>query len=101
MESLCTNGPGGSSSTIWDVTKAGQYINIQDSWVSYRLQLVCLGSPLLPHGIPSCLISPESYYRGESSAIEISWYEDKFSWRTLANTRMVPHRSICGYWCLP
>ena len=27
MESLCTNGPGGSSSTIWDVAKA-----VQSSW---------------------------------------------------------------------
>ena len=41
----------------------------QDSWISYWLQLVCPRSPLLSYGFQSNLVSLESYFRGESSAV--------------------------------
>ena len=41
----------------------------QDSQISYWLQLVCPRSPLLPCGFQSNLVSLESYFRGESSAV--------------------------------
>src|SRR6266436_1009163 len=37
--------------------------------ISYWLQLVCLRTPLLPYGFQSNLVSLESYFRGESSAV--------------------------------
>src|SRR5260370_3635320 len=42
---------------------------VQDSWISYWLQLVCPISPLLLYGFQSNLVSLESYFRGESSAV--------------------------------
>src|SRR5260221_3793445 len=42
---------------------------VQDSQISYWLQLVCPISPLLLYGFQSNLVSPESYFRGESNAI--------------------------------
>src|SRR5258707_5792892 len=42
---------------------------VQDSRISYWLQLVCPISPLLLYGFQSNLISPESYFRRESSAV--------------------------------
>src|SRR5258707_5287272 len=40
----------------------------QDSWISYRLQLVCPISLLL-NGFQSNLVSLERYFRGESNAV--------------------------------
>src|SRR5258705_3563895 len=42
---------------------------VQDSRISYWLQLVCPISPLLLYGFQSNLVSPESYFRGESNAV--------------------------------
>src|SRR5258708_17442447 len=42
---------------------------VQDSQISYWLQLVCPISPLLLYGFQSSLVSPESYFRGESNAV--------------------------------
>ncbi len=42
---------------------------VQDSQISYWLQLVCPISPLLPYGFQSNLVSLESYFQGESNAI--------------------------------
>src|SRR5258707_5413915 len=42
---------------------------VQDSQISYWLQLVCPISPLLLYGFQSNLVSPESYFRGESNAV--------------------------------
>src|SRR5258708_7143558 len=42
---------------------------VQDSWISYWLQLVCPISPLLLYGFQSNLVSLESYFRGESNAV--------------------------------
>src|SRR5258708_36839928 len=39
------------------------------SWISYWLQVVCPISSLLLYGFQSNLVSPESYFRGESSAV--------------------------------
>src|SRR5258708_6397941 len=41
----------------------------QDSWISYRLQLVWPISPLLLYGFQSNLVSLERYFRGESNAL--------------------------------
>src|SRR5258708_26674581 len=41
----------------------------QDSWISYRLQLVWPISPLLLYGFQSNLVSLESDFRGESNAL--------------------------------
>src|SRR5258708_18256679 len=42
---------------------------VQDSCISYCLQLVCPISPLLLYQFHSHSVSPESYFRGESSAV--------------------------------
>src|SRR6266481_1714464 len=42
---------------------------VQDSRISYWLQLVCSISPLLLYGFQSNLVSLESYFRGESNAV--------------------------------
>src|SRR5260221_6293798 len=42
---------------------------VQDSQISYWLQLVCPISPLLLYGFQSNLVSLESYFRGKSNAI--------------------------------
>src|SRR5260221_7140941 len=42
---------------------------VQDSWISYWLQLGCPISPLLLYRFQSNLVSLESYFRGESSAV--------------------------------
>src|SRR5258707_12439413 len=42
---------------------------VQVSRISYWLQLVCPISPLPLYGFQSNLVSPESYFRGESNAI--------------------------------
>src|SRR5260221_1005071 len=42
---------------------------VQDSRISYWLQLVCLISPLLLYGFQSNLVSLERYFRGESNAV--------------------------------
>src|SRR5260221_10908171 len=42
---------------------------VQDSRISYWLQLVCLISPLLLYGFLSNLVSLERYFRGESNAV--------------------------------
>src|SRR5258708_16923084 len=42
---------------------------VQDSWISYWLQLVCPISPLLLYGFQSNLVPLESYFRGESNAV--------------------------------
>ncbi len=42
---------------------------VQDSRISYWLQLVCPISPLLLYGFQSNLVSMESYFRGESNAV--------------------------------
>src|SRR5258708_8093010 len=42
---------------------------VQDSRISYWVQLVCPISALLLYGFQSNLVSPESYSRGESNAI--------------------------------
>src|SRR6266436_1933936 len=41
----------------------------QDSWISYRLQLVWPISPLLLYGFQSNLVSLERYFQGESNAV--------------------------------
>ena len=43
----------------------------QDSWISYWLQLVCPRSPLLSYGFQSSLVFLESYFQGESNAVDI------------------------------
>src|SRR5260370_41219333 len=47
---------------------------VQDSRISYWLQLVCPISPLLLYGFQSHLVSLERYFRGESNA---SCYEER------------------------
>src|SRR5260370_33981614 len=42
---------------------------VQDTQISYWLQLVCPISPLLLYGFQSNLVSLESYFRGESNAV--------------------------------
>src|SRR6266436_2524115 len=42
---------------------------VQDSQISYWLQLVCPISPLLLYRFQSNLVSPESYFRGEFNAV--------------------------------
>src|SRR5258708_20608396 len=42
---------------------------VQDSQISYWLQLVCSISPLLLYGFQSNLVSLENYSRGESNAV--------------------------------
>src|SRR5258706_15289009 len=42
---------------------------VQDSQISYWLQLVCPISPLLLYGFQSNLVSLESHFRGESNAV--------------------------------
>src|SRR5258707_12548092 len=42
---------------------------VQDSQISYWLQLVCSISHLLLYGFQSNLVSLESYYRGESNSV--------------------------------
>src|SRR5258708_37138148 len=42
---------------------------VQDSQISYWLQLVCPISPLLLYGFKSNLVSMESYFRGESNFV--------------------------------
>src|SRR5258706_7838617 len=42
---------------------------VQDSWISYWLQLVCSISPFLLYGFQSNLVSLESYFQGESNAV--------------------------------
>src|SRR5258708_31365779 len=42
---------------------------VQDSQISYRLQLVWPISPLLLYGFQSNLVSMERYFRGESNAV--------------------------------
>src|SRR5258708_5118832 len=42
---------------------------VQDSWISYWLQLVWPISPLLLYGFQPNLVSLESYFRGESNAV--------------------------------
>src|SRR5258708_21185825 len=42
---------------------------VQDSWISYWLQLVCAIAPLLLYRFQSNLVSLESYFRGESNAV--------------------------------
>ncbi len=42
---------------------------VQDSQISYWLQLVCPISPLLLYGFQSNLVSLERYFRGESNAV--------------------------------
>ena len=43
---------------------------LQECQVSYRLQLVCLISPLLPHRLWLCLVSLESFFQGKSNIID-------------------------------
>src|SRR5258708_4477515 len=56
-----------SSGPIIQFPKEDKFV--QDSQISYWLQLVCPISPLLLYGFQSNLVSPESYFRGESNAV--------------------------------
>src|SRR5260370_13668238 len=66
---------------------------VQDSWISYWLQLVCPISPLLLHRFQSNLISLESYFRGKSNAI---CYEG----RGLLLTENVGNYRNCATWII-
>ncbi len=86
LESLCTGWSGKAFGTVWMSYKwlshcgvypsSGPIIQfqkktsfVQDSQISYWLQLVCLRTPLLLYGFQSNLVSLESYAWGESSAV--------------------------------
>src|SRR5258708_15955171 len=70
---------------------------VQDSRISYWLQLVWPRSPLLLYGFQSNLVLLECYFQGESSTI-VTKDKDHSLWKMLAITEIAPLRSIWRYW---
>src|SRR5258705_13704426 len=70
---------------------------VQDSRISYWLQLVCSISPLLLYGFQSNLVSLERYFRGESNAV---CYEGRglLFMENVGNYRNAPLGSFWRYW---
>ena len=70
---------------------------VQDSQISYWLQLVCSISPLLLYGFQSNLVSLESYFRGESNAVCCNG-RGLLLMETSAITEIAPPGSFWRYW---
>src|SRR5258705_207843 len=77
---------------------------VQDSRISYWLQLVCPISPLLLYGFQSNLVSLERYFRGESNAVcyegrGLLFMENIGNYRNCATRIIVESLDIIGCDC--